>query len=252
MAMRNKSSTSATSSTPSRSNGQPTSINQSLFEPHVFELDDDYYQDDANDPDMLDPQSSRADGYSEGIHDFRFDKLNELIKTQAAESAATIRPDKPYNNYRSRELHNTHQRAIWQRVREQAEADNDIPTALFSPPRTYIEVRVSKWPLSGHYCCHCDIDETDCEAIEIRAPRDSPNGIMKDMFIQHVSDALYGRAPEAVDDGERGRYRIGDENDRPVIEQFDYMIQGSSPENVVNIMGHIFALTKGIVPKKLA
>ncbi|KAI1407653.1 hypothetical protein F5Y13DRAFT_124184 [Hypoxylon sp. FL1857] len=212
------------------------------------ELDDDYYEYDENDPEMLDPQSREDAGYLEGEHDFRFKKLNELIQARITEPAATIRPDKPYNNVPSRELHNKQQRVIWQRIREEANNDDGIPTALFSPPRTYIEVCVSEWPRMYHYCCPCDIADTACEVIKIRAPRDSKDGITKDMFIQQVSEAFYGRDTGEGNEGEGDGYRIGGEDDRPVIDNFDYMIQGSSPEGKANIMGHIFALTRGIVP----
>ncbi|KAI0884037.1 uncharacterized protein GGS22DRAFT_164712 [Annulohypoxylon maeteangense] len=243
MAIQNKSLVNATSSTNSNSSGQPTFINQSSIEPHVVEDDED----DANDPEMVDPQDTKAIGYLQGIHDFRFESLDRLVQNNTAISATATRPDKPYNDYQSRELHNEHQRTIWQRIREQAEVDDDIPTALFSPPRTYIEVRVSKWPVSDHYCCPCDIEEDDCEVIRIRAPKESPDGITKDMFIREVSDALYRRTPGEDGDSESSGYRIGDEDDRPVIERFDYMMQGGEdPDDAVHIMGHIFALTKGI------
>ncbi|KAI0896321.1 hypothetical protein F4806DRAFT_496438 [Annulohypoxylon nitens] len=232
MAIQNKSSANTTSSTPSNNGGQSTSINQSLFEPYVVEMNNDYYQDDANDFEMLDPQSDYVYGYRHGTHDFRFEKLGELIKTRTASSAAKVK-------------------IVWQQIREEAQADNNIPTALFSPPRTYIQVRVSKWPVSSHYCCACDIAEGDCEVIEIRAPKNSSDGITKDIFIRQVSDAFYGQDPDADEAGGGGSYKIGDEDDRPVIEDLDYMIQSSNDTEpgVTCIMGHIFALTKGIIPK---
>ncbi|KAI1099335.1 hypothetical protein F4804DRAFT_86535 [Jackrogersella minutella] len=243
-------STNAVSSTPSNDNVQPTSsADQSLVKPHVVRFDDGHYEDDANDPEVLDPQSRKDEGYNQGNHDFRFANLEDMIEEHTAESAVACSSKKPYNSFESRELHNVHQRAIWQRIREQAKEDDNIPTALFSPPRTYIEVLVTKIPDRRHYCCPCDIDDDACEIIQIRAPKDSEDGITKDMFIQQVSDALYGRAPgENQDDGSDG-YTIGGEDDRPVVKNLTYMIQGSKPDNAINIMGHIFALTKGIVPK---
>ncbi|KAI1390499.1 uncharacterized protein F4822DRAFT_426347 [Hypoxylon trugodes] len=220
----------------------------SLFAPYVIPLDDSYYKDDQNDPEMLDPQTTSDEGYREGIHNFQFSRLNKLVETHTAATVAKIKAKKPYNNYHSRDAHNKHQRVIWQGIREAAQADHDIPNALFSPPRTYIEVRVSQWPLSSHYCCPCDIDENECEVIEIRAPKDSDDGITKDMFIQKVSEALYGQASDTNNAG-ISSYSIGGEEDRPVIERFDYMIQGGGSGDGVNIMGHIFALTKGIRPK---
>lgn len=217
----------------------------------MVETNDNDHQEDANDLEMLDPQSDRVYGYRQGTHDFRFEKLGELIKTHTASSAAKVKSDKPYNSYQSRELHNKHQRSVWEQIREEAQADNNIPAALFSPPRTYIQVRVSQWPISSHYCCPCDIEEKDCEVIEIRAPKNSPDGITKDIFIRQVSDAFYGRNPDADEAGGGGSYKIGDEDDRPVIEDLDYMIQSSNDTGpgVTCIMGHIFALTKGIIPK---
>ncbi|KAI1090784.1 hypothetical protein F5B19DRAFT_494056 [Rostrohypoxylon terebratum] len=252
MALQNKSLVNTASPIPSNNDDQSTSISQSMAEPYVVEKSDDSYQDDANDPEMLDPQNTQAYGYHQGAHDFRFQKLGELIKTHTAASATKIRAEKPYNDYQSRELHNEHQRSVWQKIREEAEADSNIPTALFSPPRTYIQVLVSRWPLSGHYCCPCDIEEEACEVIEIRAPKDSPDGITKDIFIRKVSDAFYGRAPGAADEATRNdSYKIGDEDDRPVIEELTYMIQSrdSMDPDVVSIMRHIFALTRGIIPK---
>ncbi|KAI1647389.1 uncharacterized protein F4817DRAFT_106992 [Daldinia loculata] len=227
--------------------GKPTPASAMFSEPYVVELDDSYYHEE-NDPEMLDPQQPNHEGYRYGNHNLQFSQLNDLVQSHTAAPAAAIKRTRPYNDCHSRELHNEHQRAIWQHIRDQAEADANIPKALFSPPRTYIEVRVSEWPISSHYCCPCDIEETDCEVIEIRAPKDSGEGITKDIFIQQVSEAMYGRAVDAEENNEGTRYRIGGEDDRPVIEQFDYMIQGGHSSEV-NIMGHIFALTKGISPK---
>ncbi|KAI0847198.1 hypothetical protein F5Y00DRAFT_122765 [Daldinia vernicosa] len=226
---------------------KPTPTSIMLSEPHVVELDDSYY-DEENDPEIIDPQQPSHEGYREGNHIFRFSRLDDLVQSHTAACAAAIRRTRPYNDCHSRELHNERQRAIWQQIRTQAEADENIPRALFSPPRTYIEVRVSEWPISSHYCCPCDIAETNCEVIEIRAPKDSGDGITKDIFIQQVSDAMYGRAADAGENNEGIKYWIGGEDDRPVIEQFDYMIQGGN-SGEVHIMGHIFALTKGISPK---
>ncbi|KAI0095917.1 hypothetical protein F4814DRAFT_453897 [Daldinia grandis] len=206
---------------------KPTPVSAMLSESCVVELDDSYY-DEENDTEMLDPQQPSHEGYRYGNHNLQFSQLNDLVQDHTAASAAAIRPTRPYNNSRS--------------------PDENISRALFSPLRTYIEVRVSEWPISSHYCCPCDIGEADCEVIEIRAPKDSGEGITKDVFIQQVSEAMYGRVADAEENNEDTRYRIGGEDDRPVIEQFDYMIQcGHSDE--VNIMGHIFALTKGISPK---
>ncbi|KAI1454185.1 hypothetical protein F4805DRAFT_460978 [Annulohypoxylon moriforme] len=241
MAIQNGGSTSATSSTTSNSDGQSTDIDSQLYKP-----DEEWYKYCENDPQMLDPQSTQDIGYEQGIHDFRFNGLSKLIQHHTALSATKIRPDKPYNDYQSRELHNEHQRTIWHRIWEQAKADDDIPTALFSPPRTYIRVCVTKWPISGHYCCPCDITVESCETIEIRAPEDSPDGITKDMFVQQVSDALYGEGPGADRDSGRSGYRIGVEDDRPVIERFDYMIHGDGFGNATCIMGDIYAMTRGI------
>ncbi|KAI8957044.1 hypothetical protein F5Y11DRAFT_352957 [Daldinia sp. FL1419] len=69
--------------------------------------------------------------------------------------------------------------------------------------------RVSEWPFPGHYCRPCDIDEDDCEVVEIRAPKDSERGITKDMLIQQVSEAMYGKATHAEKDDEGGKYKIG-------------------------------------------
>ncbi|KAI0100437.1 hypothetical protein F4776DRAFT_518588 [Hypoxylon sp. NC0597] len=248
MAEQSKDSSSETSSGTSNGDITPTtSTNGSLFETHVAELDNDGDEDDPNDPELLDPQSPADEGYREGDHDFRFKRLDELIKSHTAAAAATIKPEKPYNDCPSRELHNSNQRAIWRRIREEAANDHDIPNALFSPPRTYIEVRVSEWPRLGHYCCPCDINPDACEAIEIRAPGDSEDGITKDMFIQRVSEAFYGRDPGDNKEGDGDGYKIGGEEDRPVIDHFDYMIQGGG-NGRVKIMGHIFAMTRGITP----
>ncbi|KAI1204604.1 uncharacterized protein F4807DRAFT_328077 [Annulohypoxylon truncatum] len=251
MAMHNTNSTNTASSTPSNNTGQSASINQPPFERRAFEFDKGFFKEHANDPEILDPQNSNEDlGYRIPTHRFQFRGLAILTESRTAVSAAAIKPDKPYNDCPSRKVHNEQQRTLWQQIREEAEKDDNIPTALFSPPRTYVEVRVSKYPMT-RYCCPCSIEETDCEAIKIRAPKDSPDGITKSMFIQQVSDALYGRGPEADGDGdsESDGYKIGGEEDRPVVEKFDYML---GPGDDARLMGHIFALTRGIVTKQQA
>ncbi|OTA52438.1 hypothetical protein K449DRAFT_391398 [Hypoxylon sp. EC38] len=248
MAEQSKDPSSETSSAISNNDVTPTtSTNGSLFETHVTELDNDYDEDDPNDPKLLDPQSPADEGYREGDHDFRFKHLDELIRSHTATAAATIRPEKPYSDIPSRASHNSNQRAIWRRIQEEATNDCNIPNAVFSPPRTYIEVRVTEWPRLGHYCCPCDISADACEAIEIRAPGDSGDGITKDMFIQQVSEAFYGRDPDEGSEEKSDGYKIGGEEDRPVVDHFDYMIQGSDDDKV-KIMGHIFAMTRGIMP----
>ncbi|OTB18603.1 hypothetical protein K445DRAFT_314480, partial [Daldinia sp. EC12] len=230
----------------SDSNAQPTGTSSPSSETYVVESDDCYSEE--NDPEMLDPQQPDHEGYTYGNHNFQFSQLNDLIRTHTAASAAAIRPDSPYNSCDSRELHNKSQRAVWQEILNQAKAAENIPKALFSPPRTYIEVRVTEWPIVGHYCCPCDINETACEVIEIRAPKESENGITKGMFIQQISNAMYGRTAKADESDEGANYRIGSEDDRPVIEQFDYKIHQKDSDKE-KIMGHLFALTKGLSPK---
>ncbi|KAI1767946.1 hypothetical protein GGR53DRAFT_480257 [Hypoxylon sp. FL1150] len=175
--------------------------------------------------------------------------------------AATIRDTKPYSDSPSRAMHNDQMRAIWQRIRIEAAADDGIPVALFSPPCMYTEVRIAEWP-RAFFCCPCDIRERDCEFIPIRAPKDSEHGITKDMFIQQITEALYGRDPDASGDEQGGQqpeshvqgtrhdgYTIGDEEDRPVINAFTYMISAFSMPTASGgepLMGDIFALTRGI------
>ncbi|KAI1138384.1 hypothetical protein F5Y05DRAFT_37761 [Hypoxylon sp. FL0543] len=245
MAEQSKDSSSETSSAPSNGNVTPTtSINESLFENQAVGIDD-YDDDDPNDPEMINPQSPEDEGYREGEHEFHFSQLHELIKNHTTAAAAAIKPKKPFDDCPSRELHNKSQRAIWRRIREEAAKDHNIPNALFSPPRTYIEVRVTEWPRIYHYCCPCDIVAEACEAITIRAPADSEVGITKDMFIQQVSEAMYGRDPDEGQEGAGDGYKIAGEDDRPVIDHFDYMIHGSN-DGKERIMGHIFAMTRGI------
>ncbi|KAI0828732.1 hypothetical protein F5Y06DRAFT_282979 [Hypoxylon sp. FL0890] len=247
MAEQNNDLWSETSSAPLNGNETPTtSADGSLFETQAVEFDDND-ECDPNDPGMLDPQSPEDEGYRGGDHDFHFQELDELIKRHTAASSATIKPEKPYDDCPSRELHNKNQRDIWRRIREEAANDHNIPSALFSPPRTYIEVRVVDWPRRGHYCCPCDIAEEAYEAIKIRAPGDSEDGITKDMFTQQVSEALYGRDPDEGKEWEGDGYKIGGEDDRFVIDHFDYMIQAGG-NGKVRIMGHIFAMTRGMPP----
>ncbi|KAI1377082.1 hypothetical protein F4677DRAFT_66893 [Hypoxylon crocopeplum] len=225
----------AASSTPSNGE-QPitTGINQSLFEPYIVDMDDSYYGEDKKDPD---PQTTDSYNYRYGDNGFYFSELDELIEDHTAVPAATIKITKPYNRCSSRAVHNQQQISIWKRIRQEAEDNDSIPNALFVPPRTFVQVRVSVWPISSHYCCPCDIDEENCHVIEIRAPEGSEDGITKDMFIRQVSRAMYGPDPQEPDD--HSSYTIGGEDDRPVIERFDYMLADG-------LMGHIFAMTRGI------
>ncbi|KAI6085147.1 hypothetical protein F4821DRAFT_241260 [Hypoxylon rubiginosum] len=215
-----------------------TSINQSSSEPDVKE--GGHYLDD-------------------GLHYLYLKALGKLITVHTEAAAAAIRDIKPYNNYRSRVIHNAQQRAIWQRIRSEAAADDDIPVALFSPPRTHVDVRIAEWPRPYHFCCPCDIEEGYCEVIRIRAPNDSEHGITKDMFVQQVGEALYGRDPDADRDARSQQlesdtqgtghdgYKIGGEEDRPVIDMFTYMRgHGSKAGGGEPLMGPIFALTRGI------
>lgn len=204
----------------------------------------DYLQHEPDSPEEEildpDPQDPNSISYNDGSHKIQCKELFALIGSHIKQFTADT-PTPPDNKTTSRASHNAVQRAIWRELVAKAMADNSIPNALFDPPRTYIRVCVAAWPRSDHYCCPCDLDGVETHAIEIKAARDSLHGITKDIFLQKIAEALYGR-DSGAESGITGpdqevNYTIGGEEDRPIIDHLSYMSSGGS------ILGDIYALT---------
>ncbi|KAI2620938.1 hypothetical protein GGS26DRAFT_297812 [Hypomontagnella submonticulosa] len=191
-------------------------------------------------PEMGDTDDDSDDGGPVN-RNLQLHELITLIGTRIEDSLQAAQSTESDTSCDTREQHNAHWRAVWESIREEANADENIPTALFSPPQSSIRVLVSKWPVPDDCCCCCDINEAQCPAISIRAPHGSEEGVTKDMFIQKVSQAMYGRAPGADGDG-YGGYWIGREEDRPVLDHFNWMI---SPGGRLTGTG-IFAFVTGL------
>ncbi|KAI0378491.1 hypothetical protein F5Y04DRAFT_261597 [Hypomontagnella monticulosa] len=194
-----------------------------------------------------DSQGSEDEEHVISDYDFRFQKLGELICTRVEDAIRALGPEKADGKFDTRVQHNEWQRGVWQQIREEAVADEDIPTALFSPPLRSILVRVSGWPTSEDCDCCCDINEGDWPVIEIRAPKHTEEGVTKDMFVQQISEAMYGRAPVAEGAGYSG-YWIGGQEDRPIVKQFSYMTRPRVSKDITELAGPIFALTKDLSP----
>ena len=251
--------TGTTSPASSSSEASFTNSDNLQTQPHIIDSNDSYNQQDVEDD--PDPQNEQNENYSDGTHDFQFKDLGRLVEQHNKPYSEVFIEQPPFNGFKTRAEHNTAHRAVWQDLRQKAVADSAIPNALFDPPRTYIEVHVAEWPQPDHYCCPCDLPSEGLPIIQIRAPQDSEQGITKDMFLLQVEEAFYGRDPpqdegensgkevttikqDEVEDGHIG-YNIGKEIDRPVVDRFDYMMQGGM-EGRACIMGHIYAMTRGI------
>jgi hypothetical protein len=191
---------------------------------------------DISESDNEDPQSTEEPSYHSVNSVLRFgSKLSGTFGCDPGRATMERHP--------SRAAHNAIHRQLWQQMEEALAADSSIPPALFDPPRTFIEVHIHEWHQPGQFCCPCDLIDEPFGVIELRAPQDSKYGITKQMFLQQVGEALYGRdgnvaSPENSEDGTDG-YKIGGETDRPIIEFYTAMTSGG-------ILGHLYLMTRGI------
>ena len=226
--------------------------------PEIHGLDKEASESD-DDPD---PQDIERGSYNNCQHKLQLEELSHLIE-QYNKAFSTRAAKPPFDDISSRAEHNREQRMAWKQLRDKAASDESIPNAIFDPPRTFVQVRVAQWPRPGddHYCCPCDLDDEVLQAIDIRAPKDSRYGITKDLLLEQIGEAFYGR--EAEDNtGSKGEssssvssdiavgsaaYLIGDEDSRPVVASLNFMIQNGG-----SLMGHIYAMTRGIIEEGLA
>lgn len=190
-----------------------------------------------NEEEDPDPQNPSVYSYNSGVGSLTFRELGSMIEKHLNASDAQINKEPPFNEIPTRQEYNKQQRLIWQDLRAKVAADDSIPTAIFEPPRSYVQVRFAEWPRAGHYCCPCDLDEKLLDFVELRAERGSEHGITKDLVLQQVAKALYG--------GEDGSgWTVGDENSRPVLDHFSWMSSGGA------LLGHIFAMMRGLVERE--
>ncbi|KAH8199608.1 hypothetical protein TruAng_006201 [Truncatella angustata] len=202
------------------------------------------FPDARDDSDLGDPQDPDDSDYYDSTHVFHYQGLYSLIESHNRPYVSDTRDAAPYNDIPTRSQHNAMQRAAWRELENQALVDPSIPEALFNPPRTSVRVLVAAWPRRQHFCCACDLPE-DLPTVVVRAPAGSETGVTKGLLLQKLGEALYGRdaataqlggEQENTDDG----HVIGQETDRPVVQHFTHMERDSY------LLGHIFALTKGI------
>lgn len=157
----------------------------------VVEEKEQTQQENEVNPEPQEENDDEGEGDSDGENGGhrkrpQWDLLTELISDRALEA---VKASRDVNATRTPAEHHAYFRTVYERMREEAAARDDIPNALTDPPLQELRLEFAPHSYSGR--CPCCFDFENFPSVMVYANPDEPDGVTKDQVIEAICAELH-------------------------------------------------------------